>query len=259
MTANAKKIVQNSENISEQEQNQIKQKEKHLRLIEGKKRTPSDYFYQVSNPGELSKIGQSFLSDFKQGVKSFAISSTDYKSAQQRTVLALACYFDHLFDMRILIISDSLHRGIFTDIMVERTVGSVYIPNTDKTIEVSHFHHHFDLIDLSDLLHLNKTAKPNFEFENAVQNLMKSYDIIFWDTPTINVYKQNPASYNQTLNYFESLTIIVSQSVSHSKDVNELKEYFSSFGVNIKGVLFDTLQMQEEKKKNKKKWWSIFS
>lgn len=249
------KRKENFENIAEKEFNQIQQREKHLKLVEGKKKTPTDYFYQVSNPGELTRIGQSFLADFKSGVKSFAISSTDYKSAQQRTVLALACYFDHLFDLKILIISDSLHKGIFTDVMVEKTTENYKIPNTSKTIELNHFHHHFDLVELADLLHINKSAKPSFEFENAVQNLIKEYDVVFWDTPTINTYKQNPTSYNQTLTYFESLTIIVAQNVTYSKDINELKDYFSSFGVNIKGVLFDTLQMEKDKKK---KWWSIF-
>src|SRR4051812_7470874 len=100
--------VNKSSVILDEESNaKLQHKQKHLRLIETKKNKPTDFFYRVSNPGELAKIGQSYLEDFKTGIKSFAISSTNYKASQQRTVLALASYFDHLYDMKILIISDS--------------------------------------------------------------------------------------------------------------------------------------------------------
>lgn len=232
----------------------IKRKQQHLKLVEGKKESPSDYFYQVSNPSELAKIGESFLNDFQTGIKSFAISSTNYKASQQRTCLALASYFDHLFDMKILIISDSLNKGIFTDIMGVKTVEAKNIPFTDKSIEINHFYHHFDLIDLSKILKLSQIERPNFDFEVAVQNLLKNYDIVFWDTPIINTYKNNN-TYNLITGYFESLTIIVSQEVSNSKDINELHNYFSSLGVNVKGVLFDKI---EAIKKKKEKKWGIF-
>ncbi|MBY0516481.1 MAG: hypothetical protein K2P81_06210 [Bacteriovoracaceae bacterium] len=235
----------------------IRHKERQLKLLKSKEHKPSDYFYQVGNPMELAKIGQSYLEDFKNGVKSFAVTSTDYKSSQQRTVLALACYFDHLFDMKILIISDTLNMGMFVDVMNEATKEDVQVKNSTRTVKVNHFGEHFDLIDLDDLIHLNSKEKPNFEFERAMKSLLDSYDIVFWDSPTLNTFKNKSFTYRQALSFIESLTIIISQAASNSKDVSELKEYFSGFGVNIKGVVFDKLQVEKPVKKSK--WWGGFA
>lgn len=245
-------IKKSEENISDG----VQRKHNHLKLVEAKRKSPSDYFYQVSNPSELAKIGDSFLVDFQNGIKSFAISSTNYKASQQRTCLALASYFDHLYDMNILIISDSLNKGVFTELLSVKTVENLAIPHTDKTVEINHFYHHFDLIDLNKLFKLSPTDKPTFDFEVTMQNLMKKYDVIFWDTPIINTYKNNTNVYNHIVSYFESLTIIVSQEVSSARDVNEIHKYFTGLGVNVKGVLFDKLELQAKSEKKKK--WGIF-
>ncbi len=251
------KIDFNDDISTEGDAPKITQRERHLKLLKDKQNPPSDYFYQIGNPLELAKIGRSFLDDFKQGIRSFAITSTDYKASQQRTVLALACYFDHLYDMKILVISDSLNHGMFGEVIQGSKKEQIHIEGTSKHIEVNHFHHHFDLIDLNKLQELNQQEKPNYDFEHTIQTLLKGYDIIFWDTPTLGVFRGKASSYSQTLGFIESLTIIVSQAVSHSKDVNDLKEYFSSFGVNIKGVVFDKLNTEDVKKKTKK--WGIFA
>jgi hypothetical protein len=182
----------------------------------------------------------SYLKDFKDGIKSFAISSTNYKSSQQRTVLALASYFDHLYDMKILIISDSLEKGVFEELMSFRTVEKLLVSGTKSSIEINHFYHHFDLVDLNLLLKLSKSKNPSFEFEAAATMLMKEYDVIFWDVPIINTQKNNSEVYAHTLFYFDSLTIIVSPSVSKASDINEIKDHFENLGVNVKGVLFES-------------------
>jgi len=155
-------------------------------------------------------------------------------------VLALASYFDHLFDMRILIISDSPNKGVFEEIMNVRKTELLPVPGTTKTIEINHFYHHFDLVDLNKVLQISQTNKPTFDFESAMKLLMNNYDVILWDTPIINTQKNNSTIYAHTLNYFESLTIIVSPAVSKASDVNAIKDHFSSLGVNVKGVLFDS-------------------
>lgn len=250
MTSNVK--VNNSR--EEAEESQVKLRERNLKLLQSKPHRPADYFYQVGNPSELAKIGQAFLEDFKTGIKSFAITSTDYKSSQQRTVLALACYFDQLYDMKILILSDTLDTGMFTEVMKETSAEFLKVPDSESSVKINHFSHHFDLLDLREIQKMAEVRK-DFSFETTVKNILSKYDIIFWDTPTLNDFKSKGFGYRRTLSFIESLTIIVSQSVSHAHDVNELKEYFSGFGVNIKGVVFDKLQVEE----NKKKKWGVFA
>jgi hypothetical protein len=235
----------NAHAVADEAEVQNSQKPRHLKLLSEKKGRPTEFFYKVSNPGQLAKIGQSYLEDFKNGIKSFAISSTNYKSSQQRTVLALASYFDHLFDMKILIISDSLQKGVFEEVMGVRKLENVPVEGTNHSIEVNHFYHHFDLVDLNLLLKLSPSHKPNYDFETAVNQLMKSYDLILWDTPIINTQKNNSVVYSHTIHYFESLTIVVAPAVTKASDVNAIKEHFSNLGVNVKGVLFDSPESYE--------------
>lgn len=252
MTSNVKVNI----SPEETEDAKVKLRERNLKLLQSKPHRPADYFYQVGNPSELAKIGQAFLEDFKTGIRSFAVTSTDYKSSQQRTVLALACYFDQLYDMKILIVSDTLDMGMFTEVMKETTGEFVKVPDSVTSIKINHFSHHFDLLDLREIQRMGEVRK-DFGFETTIKNILSKYDIIFWDTPTLNDFKTKGFGYRRTLSFIESLTIIVSQSVSHANDVNELKEYFSGFGVNIKGVVFDKLQVEEMKKKNRK--WGVFA
>ncbi len=231
----------NARKLSEAEiaQRTLKARQRHLRIIDGKKNRPTDFFYRITNPGQLAKVGASYLEDFKNGIKSFAITSTNYKSAQQRTVLALASYFDHLFDMKILIISDGLGQGVFEEIMEERTVKPLQLAK-GKNLPVNQFHHHFDLVDLGDLLRLTNEETPSYDFELAMEQLLAQYDLVLWDPPIIDTAKNHSKLYNHIMGHFESLTIIVSPSISKAKDLNEIRSYFTGMGVNVKGVLFDT-------------------
>ncbi len=220
-------------------QKSVKAKQRHLRIIDEKKTKPADFFYRISNPGQMARIGQTYLEDFKNGIKSFVITSTDYKSSQQRTVLALASYFDHLYDMKILIISDTLENGVFQELMQAKKVEKFKAEGVNQTIDVNRFYHHFSLVDLNQLLSINKDNKNSYDFEVMVETLLGEYDIVFWDTPIINTARNISRVYNQTMSYFDSLTIIVSPNVSRAGDLNGIKQYFSNMGVNIKGVLFD--------------------
>ena len=75
-------------------------------------------FYKVSNHLELFKVGTSFYKDYKEGFKSFAISSTGYHSSQQQTILGLASFFDHTKeDLKILVLSENLLTGTFQEVV----------------------------------------------------------------------------------------------------------------------------------------------
>ncbi len=252
MTAKAHVLNDIQKNTEEKAQ---ATKQRNLNLVTTKKNTPSNFFYRVSDLAQLSKIGSSYLEDFKNGIKSFAITSTNYKASQQRTVLALASYFDHMFDMKILIISDSPDKGVFEEVMSAKKVEMTTIHGTNKKLEVNHFYHHFDLVDLNKLIGLTLTDKPSFDFEVIMDNVLKSYDIVFWDTPIINTHKNNSRIFSHAMSYFESLTIIVSPMVSKATDVNEIKAHFQSFGVNVKGVLFDVPETVKEEKV--KRWANL--
>ena len=63
---------------------------------------------------------------------------------------------------------------------------------------------------------------------------------------------------------FESISIIATQKLSRKSDIEELKQFFIGYGINLKGLLFDGNQQKEEENpaepvsEKKKPWWRIF-
>lgn len=208
------------------------------------------YFYSIKNHHELVQIGTSFLDDFNQGSKSFAITSTGYKTSQQRTILALASFFDHVSTMKIAIVSNQLNHGAFHEMVQSSNKAKLLLPvEPPKSLPVKRFYHHFDFIDFDDVLKLAPEGVPTFGFEHAVSELVNHYDILFWDIPELESFKANHRLYYPIALYFDSLSIIVSQSLSKAKEVDELQKFFLDYGMNIKGILLDHTSVKKPEKR----------
>jgi len=230
--------------------------------IEKPRRSRSNrFFYKVSNHQELFKIGRSFYEDYTSGVKSFAISSTGYQTSQQKTILGLASFFDHKDDYKIVIVSDNLNEGAFKDIVSISKDLSVNF--CEDPIAVKSFYNHFDFVDLNDLLDLSIDHSAN-EMESIFDSLVDYYDLIFWDVPELYKIQTRAQRYFPMIMKFESLSIIVSRELSKQSDVDDLKQFFLGYGINMKGLLFEekhsfegnsASQDQPEGSLRKSKWW----
>ena len=234
--------------IEKTEQGQaVKRKSVRLRSVNSASKS-AGYYFQVCKPEELIQIGQSFVSDFINGVRSFAISSTDYKSSQQRLTLALACYFDSLYDMKILVVSDSLGSGPYSALTKTLRPETRRMGNGERAIKVNRFTSNLELISLNDLIANHAEIDG---FKEMTQEFLSNYDVVFWDNPTFNIHKKDFKFFDVIHHFFESLTVIVSQSTNDSKDQRELVKYFSSFGICVKGVEFETSRIQRKRPRMK--------
>tara|TARA_Y100000590_G_scaffold470774_1_gene670067 strand:- start:13657 stop:14505 length:849 start_codon:yes stop_codon:yes gene_type:complete len=224
------------------------------------KKRSNKYFYKVSNHHELFKIGSSFYEDYKCGVKSFAVSSTGYQTSQQTSILGLASFFDHKDDLKIAIVSDNLNEGAFKDIVSISKKAKLEIGEGEEPCDYFQFYGHFDFFDLDNLLEISND-ESSASYDEVFDNLVDNYDLIFWDVPELHKIKKDSEKYFPVIMKFESLSIIVAQSLSNSKDVKEVQNFFMGYGINLKGLLFDTkqkLKEEEAEEKLKKPWWRIF-
>jgi hypothetical protein len=233
-----------------------------------KKKKSNRYFYKVSNHHELFKIGRSFYTDYLAGVKSFAITSTGYQTSQQKTILGLASFFDHKEDLKIGIISDNLKQGAFKDIVsISKTVKYDYW-GPDKFIEIKSFYNHFEFINLDQLL---KLARDNDlgEYDEVFDHVVDLYDIVFWDVPELHKFQVDSEGYFPVIMKFESISIIVAQSLTKKSDIEDIKKFFLGYGINLKGLLLEDKKTEDENSEDKsskkrtltkKPWWKrIFS
>ena len=232
-----------------------------------KKKKSNRYFYKVSNHHELFKIGRSFYSDYMAGVKSFAITSTGYQTSQQKTILGLASFFDHKEDLKIGIISDNLQQGAFKDIVsISKNVAYDYW-GKEKVINIKSFYNHFEFIHLDELMKLANDSDLG-EYDEVFDQVVDLYDIVFWDVPELHKVQVDSEGYFPVIMKFESISIIVAQSLTKKSDIEDIKKFFLGYGINLKGLLLEEKKSEEEqsdsehlkKVNNNMPWWKrIFS
>lgn len=199
-----------------------------LRLLEKNKIQNS--FYRIIHPDKLAVIGASYLEDFRKGTKSFAICSTNYKTSQQRTILALASYFEQLFDVKILIVSDTLMKGAFKQLVAAGKKEKKYFLRPELEADIIKFYHHFDFMEIDEITCEHHVWK--------LQELVQEYDLILWDTPLLGQHHEAQRTLQKIAGFIQSYSMIVPPSSSQKSQSDELKRHFDGFGININGVLF---------------------
>lgn len=209
------------------------------------------FFYKVSNHHELFKIGRSFYNDYLAGVKSFAISSTGYQTSQQKSILGLASFFDHKEDLRIGIVTDNLKHGAFKDIVKLCKKVDCDLFGDEFTFEIRSFYNHFEFLDMEQLLAICNSDRIE-EYDEVFDQVIDMYDVVFWDVPELYKIQIEPEKYFPVIMKFESISIIVAQSLSKKADIEEIKRFFLGYGINLKGLLIDDSSMQQESKANSK-------
>lgn len=215
---------------------------------ERKKKKRTRFFYKVENHQELFRIGASYLKDYNSGIKSFAIGSTGYHTSQQKTIMGLASFFDHHDDLKIAIVTENLNQGYFSEIVDLELTHDVYL-NDEIMFNVTTFHNHFDFILLEDFLLNEKHAEDNEEEQELIDDFLDSYDVIFWDVPEIHKIQSSPQIYFPILERFETLSLIVAQSLTKKEEVDHIVSFFGDYGVTLKGLLMDNKEVDKVEKK----------
>lgn len=209
------------------------------------------YYYKISNHEELFKIGKGLLLEVEKGVKNFAFTSTGYKNSQQRTILGLCCFFDQNANYKIAIISDHLVHGVFGDLVDSSSLHSYSIGNGEDIVKYKSFHHHFDFIDYSEFMKFYDNHLYTKSFDAELSKILDNYDLVLWDIPEMEKMKQSPHFHYRISQFYQSMTIIVSQSSSSGKQVDFIKNFFSNYNISMSGVLFDTSGAKEKPKRRK--------
>jgi hypothetical protein len=76
--------------------------------------------------------------------------------------------------------------------------------------------------------------------------------------PELHNIQSDPEAYYPAIQSFDSLSIIVSKSMSKSDEVDIIKSFFESYNISIKGLLFDPFSDEILEDKEKKAWWKFF-
>ena len=106
-------------------------------------------------------------------------------------------------------------------------------------MEVHSFHDHFDLINLNTLLEIENDIDSKLDHDEAIDQVFSTYDLILWDVPSLEKIQESPKFYYPMIMRFDFLSIIVSHTKSKEKDITSVINFYSDYGIQLKGFLLE--------------------
>lgn len=198
----------------------------------------SEYFYRVENHDQLNKIGKSFEKDYANGVKSFAITSTEESISKQNTILGIASYFDHLANLNVLIVTNET-RGPLGDFHSQgKKMFRKYETHEKHEVSYTKYHESLDFVSFRELIKMSQGKRPTKDYEIALDIFLEAYDLIIWDVPSVEEIAMDKQLYYTVSLKFESLSVVVSKSKATGNKVKKIVEFFENYGVPLKGLIY---------------------
>lgn len=202
---------------------------------------PKTIKFEFENHSELFRLGETFYQDITSGVNSFGFSSIGYEMSQKRTVVGLACYFKTKGLKNIAIIADDLGVGLYPELIKHSHPEQISCSIKQYQIDVKRIHGHSDLIHLAPLLQTKE-----IETIKELKGLLSCYDLVLWDIPPWHKIQTSPEVYMNMIHHIQSLSLVVTPSLSSQEEVKRVHQFFSDYGVNLKGFILDSYKKKKK-------------
>jgi hypothetical protein len=201
-----------------------------------KNRSGHGYYYRAKDHVELFKVGSSFLKDFRSGLKSFSFSSIGLKEEREKSVLGILSFFNYHEDVRICVVTQSLVDSYYSRIATKAKKREAQVFDEDLSYEF-YTGDGFEVIEYSELKKIERKISA-YNFEDFLDFLLDSFDIILWDLPEIEILDANKEVYFPIVRSLDNVSFIVGKNVSKISEINEMISYFKRYQIAIKGLLF---------------------
>lgn len=179
--------------------------------------SPFKMNYQVNGEESVGEFLKFFESNFLNGKKNIAVSSTHYHSLQQKLILTVLQFFNKKYpNLKMGVISFSCDSGNFQEFNAHSSAT--------KEVGINNFGKLFDLISWDYVLD-NKLEK----------SIAQKYDLILWELPEMEKMVALDDTLGDSLASIDSVYLISNRlSTQNDTDFREaISQYFLNHGVNI--------------------------
>lgn len=209
--------------------------EKHT-FTRKKNRSGHGYYYRAKDHVELFKVGSSFLKDFRSGLKSFSFSSIGLKEEREKSVLGILSFFNYHEDVNICVITPSLKESYYSRIATKAKKREAQVFDEDLHYEF-YTGDGFEVIEYSEFKRIERKITA-YNFEDFLDFILDSFDIVLWDLPDIEILDSNKEVYFPIVRSLDNVSFVVGKNVSKISEINEMISYFKRYQIPIKGLLF---------------------
>ncbi|MCF8060594.1 MAG: hypothetical protein K9K67_14930 [Bacteriovoracaceae bacterium] len=230
---------------SEKEEKKVNY-EKHT-FTRKKSRSGHGYYYRAKDHVELFKVGSSFLKDFRSGLKSFSFSSIGLKEEREKSVLGILSFFNYHEDVNICVVTPSLMDSYYSKIATKAHKKEARVFDEDLHYDF-YTGDGFEIIEYSELKKIERKITA-YNFEDFLDFLLGSFDIILWDLPELEILDSNKEVYFPIIRSLDNVSFIVGKNVSKISEINEMISYFKRYQISIKGLLFSDSSKDREDQK----------
>jgi len=204
----------------------------------------NEFFYKAKDHVELFKVGNSYMTDFEQGLKSFAYVSLEDDSSEDRekSIFGVTTFFSHHKDIKICIITASILESYYSVLVDQDVYNEEVIFETEK-LKVFNADG-FDLITFEELAFLAVNI-GTFNLSHVVEHIVDKYDLLLWDLPTISHMDKNKQIFFPIIRCIDIVSIVVSENKTKIEDISSLIKYFKKYEIKVKGFLFSSSHKYE--------------
>lgn len=218
-----------------------------VRLDGGDCRTISEVVCRIRNFKHVAKLGESFRRHIEAGDNRIIFASTGYQDSQKKAVFALGCYLaDVMRDQNVLLLTAGKDGDAFKffEASQEVTLKTNELKSLDKT-KLYSFGENFSIMDLQEIL---SGSSDRDEILASLLSLIDAHDVVLWNSPPVQVMRQNLHFYHRLLQVFRMMTLVVGRNTMTTSDVQDVKDFFESHGISLRGAVFSSMAAPEEMK-----------
>lgn len=179
-------------------------------------------------------------SNFHQGHKSIAFSSTHYKNSQEKFISLAADFFHKKFPtLKVLIITFDIKHGVLSEFVKKSKIRSNYLYEFSLNLSI---------LDWNSIV--KEISFPRDHID--------TYDMIFWDLPDLKMIAESEEKLRSS---FENMDVLYVVSLKNSKFDDEhfkrdIFRFYLDHGLDIRTIL--PWQFGTKKRKPRNKFIKLF-
>jgi hypothetical protein len=194
-----------------------------------------EYIHRIKNPQDLFELGRSYMEDMRYGMRHFAFASINVTEEKEKTILGIAFFINQQSTKRVTIISSDFRNSFYSRYVGDFRPTANYIPGTKIPYHV-YSYGNIDVLEIREIESLVAHIPAGDDVGKFFNVLFSGLDITLWDIPELSGTDTGRQIFFPLIRHTNNVTLVTKLNITTDTDIRVMDEYFTKFGVSIKGM-----------------------